>query len=314
MKRVRPPLHLALILCAAPLLVRAQAPIAPAWAEPGSATHTQVPPPANFHRPTLTVDSPIGIFAGQSDVGGALVAGSARYDPAKGQYTINSAGYNIWYTRDEFRYLWKRVSGDVSLAADVTFPNEKGYGDRKAVLVFRQDLDDDSKEVMAGLHGAGLIHLARGPRRARTSRKRTGSRAGALPQPPPPGPSASASKGTATPSRFMSAWTAGPCTRPARPSTCPSTVPSTSESGFAPTFRSPWIRPSFPTSSSRIRRGRFARNGAARRGCQSRPGSGPSAATGKGALHKGLPCAGIALIQPRGRSPRVLALQPPPSP
>ena len=160
MKRVCPPLRLAVILCAAPLLVRAQAPIAPAWAEPGSATHTQVPPPANFHRPTLTVDSPIGIFAGQSDVGGALVAGSARYDPAKGQYTIHSAGYNIWYTRDEFRYLWKKVSGDVSLAADVTFPNEKGYGDRKAVLVFRQDLDDDSKEVMAGLHGAGLIHLA----------------------------------------------------------------------------------------------------------------------------------------------------------
>jgi hypothetical protein len=34
------------------------------------------------------------------------------------QYTVTSAGYNIWYTRDQFRYLWKKMSGDVSFAAD----------------------------------------------------------------------------------------------------------------------------------------------------------------------------------------------------
>ncbi len=78
-------------------------------------------------------------------------------------YTINSAGYNIWYTRDEFRYLWKKMSGDVSLAADAAFPNPNGYNDRKVVLVIRQDLDDDSKEAMVALHGAGLIHLADRP-------------------------------------------------------------------------------------------------------------------------------------------------------
>ena len=103
---------------------------------------------------------PIGIFQGQSDIGAALVAGSASYDPATGQYTIHSAGYNIWYQRDEFRFLWKKMSGDISLAADVSFPNSQGYGDRKAVLVIRQELGDDSKEVMAGQHGAGMIHLA----------------------------------------------------------------------------------------------------------------------------------------------------------
>jgi len=89
-----------------------------------------------------------------------VVPGSASYDPATKQYTINSAGYNIWYDRDEFRYLWKKVSGDVSLAGDVTFPDPKGYGDRKVVLVIRQNLDDDSKEAMLGEHGAGMIHLA----------------------------------------------------------------------------------------------------------------------------------------------------------
>jgi hypothetical protein len=56
--------------------------------------------------------------------------------------------------------LWKRMSGDVSLAADVTFPDAKGYGDRKVVLVIRQNLEDDSKEAMIGEHGVGMIHLA----------------------------------------------------------------------------------------------------------------------------------------------------------
>jgi lysophospholipase L1-like esterase len=139
------------------------APVVPDWALPGSATHRQVPPPADFHRPSRNFDTPIGVFQGQSDIGSALVPGSASYDAGTKQYTINSAGYNIWYSRDEFRYLWKKVSGDVSLAADVAFPDPKGYGDRKAVLVIRQNLDDDSKEVMAGQHGAGMIHLAHRP-------------------------------------------------------------------------------------------------------------------------------------------------------
>ena len=141
----------------------AQAPDVPAWAEPGSATHTQVPPPADFHRPSRTSAAPIGLFDGQSDIGGALVPGDSSYDPGTGRYAIDSAGYNIWYQRDEFRYLWKKVSGDVSLAADIVFPNPGGYGDRKAVLVIRQDLEDDSKEAMVALHGAGLIHLAERP-------------------------------------------------------------------------------------------------------------------------------------------------------
>jgi hypothetical protein len=93
------------------------------------------------------------------------VPGNANYDANTKQYTINSAGYNIWYSRDEFRYLWKKMSGDVSLAADVTFPDPKGYGDRKAVLVIRQSLDDDSKEAMIGEHGLGMIHLAWRPDR-----------------------------------------------------------------------------------------------------------------------------------------------------
>jgi hypothetical protein len=159
---------LILMLCRASHPLHAQTPSAPAtsapvvpeWAQPGSPTHVQVPPPADFHRPSRNFDESIGVFQGQSDIGAAVVPGNASYDSNTKQYTINSAGYNIWYSRDEFRYLWKKISGDVSLAADVTFPYPKGYGDRKAVLVLRQSLDDDSREAMIGEHGVGMIHLA----------------------------------------------------------------------------------------------------------------------------------------------------------
>ncbi|MGA7675094.1 MAG: hypothetical protein WCA78_08620 [Rhizomicrobium sp.] len=156
----------AVMLCAAPYLFAARAadvsatPVAPDWAQPGSATHVQVAPPPDFHRPSTNFDAPIGIFQGQSDIGSALVPGSASYDAGTQQYTIDSAGYNVWYARDEFRYLWKKMSGDVSLAADIAYPNPIGYGDRKALLIIRQDLDDDSKEAMVAMHGTGVSHLA----------------------------------------------------------------------------------------------------------------------------------------------------------
>lgn len=137
----------------------------PDWAWPGSATHQQVPPPADFHRPTKTWRKAIGVFDGQSDIGGPLLPGHSNYDAGTQRYTLTSASYNIWYTRDEFRYVWKKMAGDVSLAADVTFPDANGYFDRKAVFVIRQDLDDGAKEIMAALHGGGLIHLAYRPQK-----------------------------------------------------------------------------------------------------------------------------------------------------
>jgi hypothetical protein len=167
-----------------PTITNAQQPVVvPDWALPASATHRQVSPPPDFHRPAKTDMTPIGIFEGQSDVGAALVPGSSSYNATTKQYTIVSAGYNVWYVRDEFRYLWKKMSGDVSLAADINYPDTAGYGDRKAVLVIRQNLDDDSKTALVALHGAGMIHLAWRPEkgeRVKDMEYRIGSR-GAIP-------------------------------------------------------------------------------------------------------------------------------------
>ncbi|RQV97778.1 MAG: biopolymer transporter Tol [Calditrichaeota bacterium] len=63
------------------------------------------------------------------------------------------------------------------------FPDSLGYFDRKAVLVIRQSLEDDSKEAIVALHGDGMIHLAWRPekgKRIRDMEYRIGSR-GAIP-------------------------------------------------------------------------------------------------------------------------------------
>ena len=155
---------LPVMLLAMPLAAQTP-PVAPDWAYPDSPTHHQVAPPADFHRASVTTMEKIGLFEGQTDVGGALVRGSSSYDPAAKSYRITSAGYNVWYTRDEFRYLWKKMSGDVSLAASIDYPDKQGFFDRKAVLVIRQTLDDDSKEALVALHGDGMIHIAYRPER-----------------------------------------------------------------------------------------------------------------------------------------------------
>ena len=81
---------LALSVCV-PLFLSAQtqnsapsSPTAPAWAQPGSATHTQTAPPPDFHRPSRNFDTPIGIFDGQSDIGSAGVPGGATPDSLVG--------------------------------------------------------------------------------------------------------------------------------------------------------------------------------------------------------------------------------------
>jgi len=144
-------------------------PEVPDWAIPGSANHKQVPPPPDFHRPTIHHPGSLQGYSVAS-IGAPLVGGSQKYE--NGTFTVTSAGYNVWYTRDEFRYLYREMKGDVSLAADIAFPDPSGYGDRKAVLVIRQDLDDDSKQVVVALHGAGMIQLAQRPEKGALTKDR----------------------------------------------------------------------------------------------------------------------------------------------
>jgi hypothetical protein len=134
-----------------------------------SATHLR---PDNHH-PSRNIETPIGSFDGQSDIGSAQVEGSALYDRAANQYTIKSAGYNTTYMREEFRFLWKKMSGDVAITADIAFPNPEGYEGRKAMLAIRQGLEDDSKEAVVAVYGTGVFALAQRPDEGKARRDET---------------------------------------------------------------------------------------------------------------------------------------------
>ena len=103
--------------------------------------------------------TPVGIFEGRGDVGVVLHAGSVDYDPAKGTYTISGSGENMWLTADAFQFAWKKVSGDVTLTADISFLTKTGNEHKKAVLMLRQSLDADSVYADVALHASGLTSL-----------------------------------------------------------------------------------------------------------------------------------------------------------
>src|SRR5580692_7210077 len=103
--------------------------------------------------------APTGVFESHADVGSVLHPGTLEYDPAKGTYTVSGSGENIWSTADAFHFAWKKVKGDVSLAADISFLGKGGNEHRKAVLMVRQSLDADSVYADVALHGNGLTAL-----------------------------------------------------------------------------------------------------------------------------------------------------------
>ena len=100
-----------------------------------------------------------GIFEGRGDIGTVLHAGSVEYDAAKRSYTIAGSGENVWFGNDGFQFAWKKVSGDITLTADISFLGKGVNGHRKAVLMIRQSLDVDSPYADAALHGNGLTSL-----------------------------------------------------------------------------------------------------------------------------------------------------------
>ena len=102
----------------------------------------------------------LGLFQDHADIGSVLHAGTAQFDHGHRTYALTGSGENMWFTADAFQFAWKQVSGDISLTADVAFP-EQGDATRTArpCLMIRQSLDADSAYVDVALHGDGLTSL-----------------------------------------------------------------------------------------------------------------------------------------------------------
>lgn len=101
----------------------------------------------------------VGLFEHHGDVGVVAKRGEVKYDDAKKTYLVSGGGENMWFGKDAFHFVWKKASGDVSLAAEVKLLGEGGHAHRKACLLLRQTLDADSPHADAALHGNGLASI-----------------------------------------------------------------------------------------------------------------------------------------------------------
>ncbi len=112
----------------------------------------------SLHNVCYCQTSTVGMFQ-SADIGQPKNAGSSSYDEATQTYDMKGAGYNIWFNRDEFHYLYKKISGDFILTANFEFEGDKGNEHRKIGWMVRESLDDASASYNAVTHGNGLTVL-----------------------------------------------------------------------------------------------------------------------------------------------------------
>ena len=100
----------------------------------------------------------VGVFDAQTDVGRAR-RGTVSYDTRKQTYLIAGSGQNMWNDRDDFHYVWKRMSGNFILSTRARFIGKGVEAHRKLGWTIRSSLEPNSAHVTAALHGDGLMSL-----------------------------------------------------------------------------------------------------------------------------------------------------------
>ncbi|WP_300436918.1 biopolymer transporter TolR [Christiangramia sp.] len=103
--------------------------------------------------------NPVGIFSFSKDIGNPSGEGSAIYNQEDQSYTLSGAGYNIWFEKDEFHYLYNKIEGDFIITANFEFDGEGTDSHRKVGLMIRKSEDEDAAHASASLHGDGLTLL-----------------------------------------------------------------------------------------------------------------------------------------------------------
>jgi TolB protein len=109
--------------------------------------------------PIAFAQGPLGIFEGHTDVGRVSRAGTVQYDPGLQQYTISGSGANMWDTRDDFHFVWKKMTGNFILSMRARFVGKGVEAHRKVGWTIRPSLAPSAPHVTAALHGDGLMSL-----------------------------------------------------------------------------------------------------------------------------------------------------------
>ena len=98
----------------------------------------------------------VGMFDSHEDIGHPKNPGAAQYDKVTHTYYIKGSGYNIWFNRDEFQYVYKKITGDFTATAVFEFIGDKGNNHRKIGWMIRESTDEKSIELNTVEHGDGL--------------------------------------------------------------------------------------------------------------------------------------------------------------
>jgi len=101
----------------------------------------------------------LGIFENDINIGNPEINGSVHYNAEKQEYTLTGAGYNMWFNRDEFEYLYQSIQGDFIVRAHMKFIGKGAIAHRKIGWIVRNNLSDNSAHVNACVHGDGLTAL-----------------------------------------------------------------------------------------------------------------------------------------------------------
>jgi hypothetical protein len=98
----------------------------------------------------------VGMFDKHEDIGHPKNSGAATYDKVTHTYFLKGSGYNIWFNRDEFQYVYKKIKGDFTATANFEFMGAKGNDHRKIGWMIRESTDEKSIELNTVEHGDGL--------------------------------------------------------------------------------------------------------------------------------------------------------------
>ncbi len=106
----------------------------------------------------LAQKNSMGLFEKNTDIGHPKNSGSSRFDKATNTYYLKGSGYNIWFNRDEFQYLYKKIKGDFMLTAQFRFIGDTSNANahRKIGWMVRASTAEDAIHASAVAHGDGL--------------------------------------------------------------------------------------------------------------------------------------------------------------
>jgi hypothetical protein len=116
-------------------------------------------PPSPDVRASAEPRHRFGDFDQQEDIGDVGHRGYVEFHAGQHQYRVTSCGSDIYNKIDAFHFVWREMSGDLTMKADITFDSPGDEPTRKGVLMVRQSLDAGSPFADVAVDGNGLISL-----------------------------------------------------------------------------------------------------------------------------------------------------------